>query len=41
MLTLHIADYVKLEKQNRYQSHEQMLEFSILLIRNLVKIDDD
>ena len=38
ILTMHIADYFKTDKKQK--AHYQMLEFIILLIRNLLQIPD-
>jgi hypothetical protein len=40
ILTVHIADYFKTEQASRQKAHYQMLEFIILLIRNLLQIPD-
>jgi hypothetical protein len=37
---VHIADYFKTPKESRQKAHYQMLEYIILLIRNLLQIPD-
>lgn len=37
-MIVHIADYYKTPEQNRLRPHMQMMEFIILLLRNLVQI---
>lgn len=35
---MHISDYVKTEAEKRQKAHIQMMEFIIILIRNLLQI---
>jgi hypothetical protein len=37
-LILHISDYVKTPLENRQKAHFQLMEFIIILIRNLLQI---
>lgn len=39
-LMIHIADFFKIEKEKRFLAHLQMLEFSIILIRNLLAVKE-
>lgn len=40
-LTLHIAEYFKTEPENRLKAHNQMIEFIIIFLRNILQIPDD
>ena len=40
-LTLHIAEYFKTEPENRLKAHIQMVQFIILLLRNILQIPND
>lgn len=38
IIMLHIADFLKIKSEDRFPVHMQMVEFSILLIRNLLQV---